>query len=127
MQTPSSDKTTRTRQREPLRWLAAAALLLAFVSICCVGQTVTLLLAPHDQLSMLDLLSKDRADYSPWTIALLLPGIAPEVPRAQAADLATSTSVAQRGTPTPLIVGAAPTAELDIVPEVASAPTPTLG
>ncbi|HET9221533.1 MAG TPA: hypothetical protein VFO07_03470, partial [Roseiflexaceae bacterium] len=106
--------------------MAAAALLLAFLSICCIAQTVTFLLAPRNQRSNLDLRSKLLADYAPWNIDLPLPGIGPEVPAAQAADLATATSVALLGTPTPVIVGAAPTAELAIVPPVANAPTPTL-
>src|SRR6266508_1042618 len=124
MQTPSSDKTTQTQRREPLRWLTAAALLLAFLSICCVAQVVTFVLAPRNQHSDLDLRSKSFADYAPWS-ALPLPGVAPEVPRVQAAELATATTIAQRGTPTPVIVGVAPTAELAIVPAVAGAPTPT--
>src|SRR5690554_2684830 len=101
---PSSDKTTPTqRRREPLRWLAAAALLLAFLSICCVAQTVTFLMTPRNQRSALDLLSKNLADYSVWTSGLSLPAIGPEVPQAIAADLATVT---------PSGPGALPTAEL---------------
>ena len=41
-----------------IRWMAAAALLLAFLSICCVAQVVTFLLAPRNQRSNLDLRSE---------------------------------------------------------------------
>ncbi len=127
MQTPSPDNSPQPQQRrEPLRWMAAAALLLAFLSICCIAQAVTFLLAPRNQRSNLDLRSKLLADYRLWDINLSLPGIGQEVPNAQAADIATATSVALLGTATPVIVGAAPTAELAIVPPVANAPTPTL-
>src|SRR5262249_55630939 len=90
-----------------------------------VAQVVTFLMTPRNQRSALDLLSKNQADYSPWKFDLPLPPIAPEVPRVVAAELATATSAAQSGTPTPVIVGIAPTAELEFVPEVAGAPTPT--
>src|SRR6476659_5666310 len=115
MQTPSSDKTTQTQRREPLRWLAAAALLLAFLSICCVAQTVTFLMTPRNQRSGLDLLSKNQADYAPWPFGLSLPAIGPEVPQAVAADLATATSGAQIVAQS----GGAPTVEMEFVPAVA--------
>ena len=75
-QTPSPNKTTPTKQREPLRWLIPAALLLLFLSICCIGQVVIVVLSPRDEASNLNLLSKDLADYSPWEIQLRLPPIA---------------------------------------------------
>ncbi|HEX5692358.1 MAG TPA: hypothetical protein VFX76_20220, partial [Roseiflexaceae bacterium] len=125
MRTPSSDDTTQKSRREPLRWLAIAALLLAFLSICCVAQIVTFLMAPRNRVSDLDLRSKILADYAPWDINIPLPGIAPDVPAAQAADRATATSLALAGTPTAVIVGIAPTAELPFVPPVDNAPLPT--
>ena len=125
MQTPSSDKTTQTQRREPLRWLAAAALLIAFLSICCVSQTVSFLLAPRNASSNLDLLSNNHADYKPWGVRLPIPAIPPQVPAAQAAERAGQTAVALQSSPTPVIVGALPTAELAIVPPALNAPTPT--
>src|SRR5437879_3255230 len=98
MQMPSPDKTTQTQRREPLRWLAVAALLLAFLSICCVAQGVTYLLTPHDAHSALVLLSKNQADYRPWGAGPQLPALAPQVPAAQAAERATGTSVAAQPT-----------------------------
>jgi hypothetical protein len=123
MQTPSSDKTKQTPGREPLRWLAVAAVLLAFISICCVAQVVTYVLAPHNARSDLALLSRNEADYKPWGSGPLLPAIAPQVPAAQAAELATGTSIA--GRPTAGSAGQLPTAELAIVPPAPNAPTPT--
>ena len=72
-QTPSPNKTTPTEQREPLRWLIPAALLLLFLSICCIGQVVIVILSPRNEASNLNLLSKDMADYSPWKILLQVP------------------------------------------------------
>src|SRR5215212_429126 len=109
MQTPSPDKTKQTPGREPLRWLAVAAVLLAFLSICCVAQVVTYLLAPHNAQSDLALLSKNQADYKPWGSGPLLPAIAPQVAAAQAAERATGTSIA--GQPTSVPAGQLPTSE----------------
>ncbi|HJZ48982.1 MAG TPA: hypothetical protein VKE41_17520, partial [Roseiflexaceae bacterium] len=64
-QTPSPNKITPTKRREPLRWLIPAALLLLFLSICCIGQVVIMVFSPRDEASNLNLLSKDFADYSP--------------------------------------------------------------
>lgn len=121
MQTPSQDKQTQTPRREPLRWLAVAAVLLAFFSICCVAQVVTYLLTPRDAQSSLALLSKNQADYKPWGDGPQIPALAPQVPAAQAAERATSTVVAAQPTP----ASALPTAELAIVPPGINAPTPT--
>ena len=121
MQTPSPDKTTQTQRREPLRWLAVAALLLAFLSICCVSQVVTYLLTPHNARSSLDLLSNNRADYKPWSARPVLPAIPPQVPAAQAAERADNTAIALQ----PTSGNEVPTAELAIVPPPPNAPTTT--
>ncbi|MFO7166504.1 MAG: hypothetical protein DIU80_000600 [Chloroflexota bacterium] len=127
MNTPTSSpaQETPTRRREPLRWLAAAALLLAFVLICCVAEVTMRLLQPRNAPSPLNLLSQDRADYAPWLATLGVAAIPPELPAVQAAERATATSVAALGTPTPVIVGSVPTAELAVVPPPANAPTAT--
>ncbi|HWQ11682.1 MAG TPA: DUF11 domain-containing protein [Roseiflexaceae bacterium] len=123
--TPSPAQTTPARQREPLRWLAAAALLLAFLLICCVAEVTVRLLQPHNVASTLNLLSQDRADYAPWVATLGIAAIPPELPAAQAAERATATSMSQTGTPTPAIVGSVPTALIPVVPAAANFPTPT--
>ncbi len=114
MHTSSLEKPTR--RRDPLRWIALGALLLAFVLICCVSQVVTYLMTPRNQASDLDLLSKNQADYSVWLDELWLPNIGPEVVEAIASDLAT---------PTPGEVAALPAVPLEVVPAVPGAPTPT--
>ena len=76
-QTPSPNKVMPTKRREPLRWLIPAALLLLFLSICCIGQVVIVILSPRNEASNLNLLSKDMADYSPWKFLLKFPPIAP--------------------------------------------------
>jgi hypothetical protein len=97
------------RQPEPLRWIIASALLLALLSICCVAEIVTRALIPRDLATALNLLSKDRADYSPWLVPPGLAAIPPELAAAEAAERATATSVALRGTPTLPVVGSVPT------------------
>src|SRR3982751_2799074 len=84
-QTPSPNKTTPTERREPLRWVIPAALLLLFLSICCIGQVIIAILSPRNEASQLNLLSKDMADYSPWEQLLKFPPIAPGAAAAQAA------------------------------------------
>src|SRR5215207_2761739 len=100
-QTSSPNKETPTKRREPLRWLIPAALLLLFLSICCIGQVVIVVLSPRDEASDLNLLSKDMADYSPWKLQLRLPPIAPGAAAAEAADRATEVAQALLS-PTPL-------------------------
>ena len=80
-QTSSRNRTTQNNQRDPLRWLIPAALLLLFLAICCVGQVVIVFLSPRDQASNLNLLSKKIADYRPWLVNLQLPPIARPPPR----------------------------------------------
>jgi hypothetical protein len=123
MQSPA--RTTSARSPESLTWLTVAALLLAFVLICCVAEIVTRALMPRNQGSPLNLLSQDRADYAPWVATLNLPAIPPAVNRAIAADRATVTAAAGSGTPTPVIVGSVPTVEVDVVPAAPNFPTPT--
>ncbi|MDW8214891.1 MAG: hypothetical protein RMJ55_15135 [Roseiflexaceae bacterium] len=127
IQTPSPTHAQRRRQPEPLRWIVAAALLLALFSICCVAEVVMRALVPRNMATALNLLSKDRADYSPWLIPLDIAAIPPELAAAEAAERATATSIAARGTPTPIIVGSVPTALVPVVPPAADAPTPTPG
>ena len=77
MQTPASDETTQKSRREPLRWLAAAALLLAFLSICCVAQAVTFLLAPQFLSFWPSPVDWRLALRSwPWAVLIALGGIA---------------------------------------------------
>ena len=125
-QTPSPNKTTPTKRREPLRWLIPAALLLLFLSICCIGQVVIMILSPRDQASNLNLLSKDLADYNPWKIQLKLPPIAPGAAAAQAADRATETARATLS-PTPLIIANVATSEVIVIAAPQNAPTNTPG
>lgn len=124
--TPSPPTEKQTRRREPLRWLVAAALLLAFLSICCVAEVTMRLLEPHNVASSLNLLSQDSANYRPWE-NLGLGAIPPQLPAAQAADRATATVAAAGGTPTPALVGVVPTAPVEIVPEPINFPTATPG
>ncbi len=124
---PSRAHTRHRRQPEPLRWIVASALLLALLSICCVAEVVTRALVPRNMATALNLLSKDRADYSPWLIPLDLAAIPLEAAAQEAAERATATSIAARGTPTPVIVGSVPTAPVPVVPPAPDAPTPTPG
>ena len=78
-QTPSPAHAQNRRRPEPLRWIIAAALLLALLSICCVAEVVTRVLIPRNMATALNLLSKDRADYSPWLIPLDIAAIPPEL------------------------------------------------
>src|SRR4051812_35773877 len=125
-QTPSPNKTTPTKRREPLRWLIPAALLLLFLSICCIGQVVIVILSPRNEASNLNLLSKDMADYSPWQILLKFPPIAPEAAAAQAAERATEAAQALLS-PTPLVVAKVPTSEVIVIAAPQNAPTTTPG
>ena len=125
-QTPSPNKTTPTKRREPLRWLIPAALLLLFLSICCIGQVVIVILSPRNEASNLNLLSKDMADYSPWKILLKFPPIAPGAAAAQAADRATEAAQALLS-PTPLAVAKVPTSEVIVIAAAQNAPTTTPG
>jgi len=125
-QTPSPNKTMPTKQREPLRWLIPAALLLLFLSICCIGQVVIVILSPRNEASNLNLLSKDMADYSPWKILLKFPPIAPGAAAAQAADRATEAAQALLS-PTPLVVAKVPTSEVIVIAAPQNAPTTTPG
>lgn len=125
--TPFPAHAQRRRQPEPLRWIIALALLLALFSICCVAEVVMRALVPSNVATTLNLLSKDRADYSPWLIPLDIAAIPPELAAAEAAERATATSIAARGTPTPVIVGSVPTALVPVVPPALDAPTPTPG
>lgn len=126
-QTPSPARAERARQPEPLRWIIASAILLALLSICCVAEIVTRALIPRNLATTLNLLSKDRADYSPWLAPPGLAAIPPELAAAEAAERATATSIAARGTPTPVIVGSVPTIQIPVVPPAPDAPTPTPG
>src|SRR6266508_4441635 len=123
MQTPSQDKTTPNDRRDPLRWLIPAALLLLLLAICCIGQVVVVLLSPRDQISNLNLLSKDFADYTPWKIQIAIPPIAPEAAAAQAADRATAAAQS----PTPVILANIPTEEVVVIAAPHNAPTNTPG
>jgi hypothetical protein len=125
-QTPSPNKTMPTKRREPLRWLIPAALLLLFLSICCLGQVVIVILSPRNEASNLNLLSKDMADYSPWKILLKFPPIAPGAAAAQAADRATEAAQALLS-PTPLVVAKVPTSEVIVIAAPQNAPTTTPG
>ena len=125
-QTPSSNKTTPTERREPLRWLIPAALLLLFLSICCIGQVVIVILSPRNEASNLNLLSKDMADYSPWEQLLKFPPIAPGAAAAQAADRATEMAQSLLS-PTPLALAQVPTSEVIVIAEPQNAPTTTPG
>ncbi len=125
-QTPSPNKTMPTKRREPLRWLIPAALLLLFLSICCIGQVVIVILSPRNEASNLNLLSKDMADYSPWKILLKFPPIAPGAAAAQAADRATEAAQALLS-PTPLVVAKVPTSEVIVIAAPQNAPTTTPG
>ena len=125
-QTPSPNRTTQTKQRDPLRWLIPAALLLLFLTICCIGQVVVVVLSPRDQASDLNLLSKDIADYSPWKLQLILPPIAPEAANAQAAERATEAAQA-RLSPTPGVIANLPTEEVIVIAAPQNAPTNTPG
>src|SRR4051812_36223631 len=125
-QTPSPNKTTPTKRREPLRWLVPAALLLLFLSICCIGQVVIVILSPRNEASSLNLLSKDMADYSPWKFLLKFPPIAPAAAAAQAADRATEAAQALLS-PTPLVVAKVPTSEVIVIAAPQNAPTTTPG
>jgi len=114
------------RQPEPLRWIIASALLLALLSICCVAEIVTRALIPRDLATALNLLSKDRADYSPWLVPPGLAAIPPELAAAEASERATATSVAlapQRPDP----AGRRECAEIQtpVMPPAPDAPTPT--
>ncbi len=126
-QTPSPARAERARQPEPLRWIIASALLLALLSICCVAEIVTRALIPRNAATALNLLSKDRADYSPWLVPPGIAAIPPELAAAEAAERATATSVAIRGTPTLPVVGSVPTIQVPVVPPAPDAPTPTPG
>src|SRR6266536_3266149 len=125
-QTPSPNKETPTKRREPLRWLIPAALLLLFLSICCIGQVVIVILSPRNEASNLNLLSKDMADYSPWKILLKFPPIAPGAAAAQAADRATEAAQALLS-PTPQVVAKVPTSEVIVIAAPQNAPTTTPG
>jgi uncharacterized repeat protein (TIGR01451 family) len=107
-----------------LRWLAVAALLLAFLLICCVAEVTMRALQPRNAPSELNLLSQDNADYGPWS-SLGIGAIPPGLLAAQAADRATATVQAATGTPTPVLVGSVPTAPLEVVPAPINFPTPT--
>ncbi|MBO9325522.1 MAG: hypothetical protein J7463_08965 [Roseiflexus sp.] len=102
-------------------------MLLALLSICCVAEIVTRALIPRDLATALNLLSKDRADYSPWLVPPGLAAIPPELAAAEAAERATATSVALRSTPTLPVVGSVPTIQVPVVPPALDAPTPTPG
>lgn len=123
-QTPSHNQTND--QRDPLRWLIPAALLLFLLAICCVGRVVIALLSPRDQASDLNLLSKKIADYRPWNIELRLPPIAPEAAAAEAAERATAVAVAT-ASPTPLPAASIPTQEVIVIAPPENAPTNTPG
>ena len=125
-QTPSPNKETPTKRREPLRWLIPAALLLLFLSICCIGQVVIVILSPRNEASNLNLLSKDMADYSPWTLLLKFPPIAPGAAAAQAAERATEAAQALLS-PTPQVAANAPTSEVIVIAAAQNAPTTTPG
>ncbi|MDQ2996142.1 MAG: hypothetical protein M3R61_03670, partial [Chloroflexota bacterium] len=125
-QTPSPNKTTLTERREPLRWLIPAALLLLFLSICCIGQVIIVILSPRNEASQLNLLSKDAADYSPWEQLLKFPPIAAGAAAAQAADRATETAQSLLS-PTPLVIADVPTSEVIVIAAAQNAPTTTPG
>ncbi len=83
------------------------------------------LLLPRNQATDLNLLSRDRADYSPWKILLDIAAIPEELPQVIAAERVTATAQAQTSTPTRGIVGSLPTADVPRVPPPQNAPTST--
>src|SRR3954447_4363340 len=125
-QTPSPNKETPTKRREPLRWVIPAALLLLFLSICCIGQVIIVILSPRNEASQLNLLSKDAADYSPWEQLLKFPPIAAGAAAAQAADRATETAQSLHS-PTALVLADLPTSEVIVIAAAQNAPTTTPG
>lgn len=126
MEPSSQTQTTRKPQRdEHLRWLTLAALLLIALLLCCASEVVMQLLLPRDQATDLNLLSRDRADYSPWRILLDIAAVPEELPQAIAAERVTATAQAQTNIPTRGIVGSLPTADVPRVPPPRNAPTST--
>lgn len=126
MEPSSQTQTTRKPQRdEHLRWLTLAALLLIALLLCCASEVVMQLLLPRDQATDLNLLSRDRADYSPWRILLDIAAVPEELPQVIAAERVTATAQAQTNTPTRGIVGSLPTADVPRVPPPRNAPTST--
>src|SRR6266508_2189839 len=126
MQTSTTTKPTSRapRSSRQLMLLISAAVLLAMIGTCLVGQLVLYVLMPHGALYQHNLLSRLSADYHAWEVGAIPPipppnaqaVLAPADPIAPAISTPTPTA-----RPTPAPQPTAPSA--DRTPDGGNAPT----
>src|SRR4051794_13375201 len=122
MRTSTTTKPTwqARRSSRQILILISAAVLLAMIGTCLVGQLVLYVLMPHGALYQHNLLSRLSADYHAWEIGAIPPIPPPNAQAVLAAERDNSVLTVD-----PAVVPVAILAPADLIAPPTSTPTPT--